>query len=531
MNCDFKQKDTYVRSQRCKGANTKGRRVKAATRKDPTHPAPRGSQANPQPSRRAQRPSSPGGRPRGRSLPSDAPPEVADPEAWPIHEARVSRSKGKAAPPGSGRIAVRCRPNRQGRLRAGSAPSLRSAQSRSPNSPLLELHPHEPQPSPGSRAGTPPSPPLHPGPEGQRHRALPARTPRARPPAGGRTAPASRESTHSSVPTPHPAHAPPSPSPLRVVPPNTSSPPRPSPQDRAPQPYPEPSRHTPSIDNSDSSRLGDSDGRQRVRDTFATAVKESRVGAAGGGSARGAGLAARARAAGPAPSPSCPQAPDPAARLGGRTQRGRRGGGAERPQRPQGCVSEGRAAGKGTPRGDPRGGRAGRVPARGAPGNDSDRRARGPERAAGGLRGCVRAGPRSSGPTVRSRSQVSPPPFPPSPPPRAKLRLPHPFPAPGEAQPWSASKCPRLRKAAVVETCSSLVSFVSCGDRNLGPRPAKNWSICVPVVAPGLRFQAGRCGRGAGVEWRPVVSRCVYAALGAAPRSPILGRGEPNTDR
>lgn len=59
-------------------------------------------------------------------------------------------------------------------------------------------------------------------------------------------------------------------------------------QDRFPQPYPDPKEHTPTNETSASRRLGDSNRRQYVHDTFAIAVKEH-------GSER---AAARARSSG-----------------------------------------------------------------------------------------------------------------------------------------------------------------------------------------------------------------------------------------
>lgn len=58
MNRDFKQNDTFDPrdAQGPTRQAPKGRRVKAATRKDPLHPAPLGSQANQQPRRAASGP-------------------------------------------------------------------------------------------------------------------------------------------------------------------------------------------------------------------------------------------------------------------------------------------------------------------------------------------------------------------------------------------------------------------------------------------------------------------------------------------
>lgn len=138
-----------------------------------------------------------------------------------------------------------------------------------------------------------------------------------------------------------------------------------------------PDKHTARIKTSASSRLGDSDGRQRVRDTFATAVKEHRVGAIGGAgallpavSAPGPALPAPVRAPGSAPSPSSLQAPGPSGqpRRAHPTEVGRKGD-EERPQPSHGVCVRG-SGGSGRPRtwgnpGDPhpRGGRASHVAA------------------------------------------------------------------------------------------------------------------------------------------------------------------------
>lgn len=80
--------------------------------------------------------------------------------------------------------------------------------------------------------------------------------------------------------------------------------------------HPDPNKHTRRNKPSASSRLGDSDGRQHVHDTFATAVKGYGVGASG---ERAPGRATLLGSApwGPAPALSIPGAPDLAAGAGG----------------------------------------------------------------------------------------------------------------------------------------------------------------------------------------------------------------------
>ena len=103
--------------------------------------------------------------------------------------------------------------------------------------------------------------------------------------ARGRIAFASRESIHSYIPMPHPRACSRHSSPLESRAPGhilhtLAVFPRPS-----PAALPRPPNAQPWKDTSASSRLGDSDPRQHVHDTFAIAVKGYRVGTGGGASA------------------------------------------------------------------------------------------------------------------------------------------------------------------------------------------------------------------------------------------------------
>lgn len=225
------------------------------------------------------------------------------------------------------------------------------------------------------------------------------------------------------------AWTPPCPPALRVVFPNTSFTPWLSSQDRAPQPYLDSSKHTGRNQTSASSRLGDSDGRQRSRHFC-----DSRKGIQGRNERRarpGHGRAPRERALGPRPISVHPSGSGP----GGRRWRAHpskvgRKGHEERPQPALGVYVSGSGTWTQPGAPSPRGGRASRVPVRRASGNTTvggagEGAGGGSGRAPGlpGVGGWCRlgAGLRASPSRPRPRPWSLPPlpPTPPFPPPHA----------------------------------------------------------------------------------------------------------------
>lgn len=380
----------------------------------------------------------PSGQSQSLSIYAEISRKVADQKEWPRHETPAPHSKGKATPAQDAtRFVDWAAPEQEGvdlTGKVGSAPAAPPAlgpPSPGPGPPrVCPLRLPEPtQQPPGSRAGTLPSQSLLGAvalrpPDNPARQATPSeeelRLPRASPYTAILHAP-----PQSMQPSPHPSS--------ESRPSNTSFTLWPSSQDRAPQPYPDSKKHTPGNKTSASSRLGDSDLRQHVHDTFAIAVKGYRVRTSGGaGALLGEVSAPRAPPGCSGARPGAPPHVRPSGRL--RTRPPALAGSSMqgRPERGRGLASvrsEGvclrmpsGGSGKWTQPGalHPRGGRASRVLARLV---SRGHTVRGTGKGPGGGWSCRQApgSPGAGGPrlTFRSPSLVSSPSSPATPVPKA----------------------------------------------------------------------------------------------------------------